>query len=206
MNAVRPQGSSGFDQLGRRRLRLLALGLLVVISGAAVSCGVSAESSAHRIEPTDVPFGLLDDEPTTTSVESGRVTNVYLLTEDRLVPVERTVPKSSELADLLEVVVAGPSEVEQSLGITSAIPAGTVASVSSSRGIAEVDLTAAFGDVRSREQLLALGQIVYTLTGQPGIGGVRFTLEGEEIAVPLADGTLSDDPLSRDDFAALAPA
>jgi Sporulation and spore germination len=202
----RAHRSSPSSLLARRRVRLVVFGGFLAVSGVAAACGVSPDSSASRIEPTDVPFGLLDDEPTTTSVGSGRVTNVYLLTEDRLVAVERTVPKENDLADLLEVVVSGPSEVEQSLGITSAIPAGTVASVTSSRGIAEVDLTAAFGDVRSREQLLALGQIVYTLTGQPGIGGVRFTLEGEEITVPLADGTLSDDPLARDDFEALQPA
>ena len=89
---------------------------------------------------------------------------------------------------------------------STAVPAGTLAAVDTSRGIAEVDLAASFGDIRSREQILALGQIVYTLTGQPGIGGVRFTVEGKEVTVPLSDGTLSDDPLSRDDFKAIAPA
>ncbi|HWJ97478.1 MAG TPA: GerMN domain-containing protein, partial [Acidimicrobiales bacterium] len=68
-----------------------------------------------------------------------------------------------------------------------------------------VDLSSSFGDIRSGDQILALGQIVYTLTGQPGIGGVRFTVEGEDVTVPLTDGTLSDDPLSRDDFKAIAP-
>ena len=32
-----------------------------------------------------------------------------------------------------------------------------------------------------------------------------FTLEGEPIEVPRTDGTASDQPLTRDDFAALAP-
>ena len=88
---------------------------------------------------------------------------------------------------------------------SSSFPSGSVSSVDASRGIAEVDLSSSFGDIRSGDQILALGQIVYTLTGQPGIGGVRFTVEGEPVTVPLSDGTLSDDPLSRDDFKALAP-
>ena len=181
---------------------LVGLALLVAVA----SCGVSPEPKANRIEPKDVPFGLLDNaKTTTTEVAAGHTTGIYLLTKSRLVAVDRTVPADASLADLLQQVVAGPTEVEQSLGITTAVPAGTLASVDVKRGTAKVDLRAAFGDIRSREQLLALAQVVYTLTGQPGIGGVNFSVEGKSIKVPLADGTLSDDPLSRDDFKGLAP-
>ena len=191
-------------RLARRRAALAVAAVLVVV-GALASCGVAAEPDANRIEPDAVPFGLLDEEATTTAVQTGRTTGIYLLTKDRLVAVDRSVPDDAGLAELLELVVDGPSEVEQSLGITSAVPAGTIASVDISRGTATVDLTSAFGDIRSREQLLALAQIVYTLTGQPGIGGVRFSVEGKDVTVPLADGTASDDALSRDDFSALDP-
>jgi spore germination protein GerM len=177
----------------------------VVAVSAMAGCGVSSQGRATRIEPEDVPFGLLEDQPTTTVVEEGKTATMYLLSADRLVAVDRSVPTDAGLDDLLGEVIAGPTEVEQGLGITTAVPAGTIASVDTSRGVAEVDLTASFGDVRSREQILALGQIVYTLTGQPGIGGVRFTVEGKDVTVPLSDGSLSDDPLSRDDFKAVAP-
>jgi spore germination protein GerM len=194
-------------QLRRRRTwaaaAALASGALAVGLG---SCGVPGESAAHRIEPADVPFDLLTDETSTTLVTASRATNAYLIAEDRLVAVDRSVPKDSTLADLLQQLVAGPTEVEQSLGITSAVPAGTIESVNITRGIAEVDLTAAFGDIRSGEQIFALGQIVYTLTGQPGIGGVRFSVEGEEVQIPVGEGPASDDPLARDDFSALEPA
>jgi spore germination protein GerM len=59
--------------------------------------------------------------------------------------------------------------------------------------------------VRTDEQLLALGQLVFTLTDQPGIGGVEFSLEGEPVDVPLADGTTQDGPVSRDDLPEVAP-
>lgn len=179
----------------------VACGLLVL----AASCGIPAERDANRIEPRSVPFGLLDEETTTTAVAEGRTTSVYLLTKDRLAGVDRSLPDDADLADLLELVVAGPTAVERRIGLTSAVPSGTVATVKTSRGIAKVDLNAAFSDIRSSDQLLALGQIVYTLTGQPGIGGVSFSLEGKPVKVPLADGTTSAEPLSRDDFAALAP-
>jgi len=190
-----------------RSIRTVGAVVLVVLLAlvALVSCGVSSQGEATRIEPEDVPFGLLEDQPTTTAVAAGRSTTVYLLSEDKLIPVARTVPSDAGLADLLTEVITGPTEVEQTLGITSAVPSGSVSSVDASRGIAEVDLASSFGDIRSGDQILALGQIVYTLTGQPGIGGVRFTVEGEEVTVPLSDGRLSDDPLSRDDFRAIAP-
>jgi spore germination protein GerM len=185
--------------------RMAAVIAAVVAVSAMAGCGVSSQGRATRIEPEDVPFGLLEDQPTTTVVEEGKTATMYLLSADRLVAVDRSVPTDAGLDDLLGEVIAGPTEVEQGLGITTAVPAGTIASVDTSRGVAEVDLTASFGDVRSREQILALGQIVYTLTGQPGIGGVRFTVEGKDVTVPLSDGSLSDDPLSRDDFKAVAP-
>ncbi len=188
-----------------RRAAAAAFVAALVAGPLLAACGVSSQSKATRIEPTDVPFGLLDDEPTTTVVQAGRTVAVYLLVGDELVPVDRSVSGGAALEELLGQVITGPTEVEQSLGITTAVPSGTLASVDTSRGIAEVDLASSFGDIRSREQTLALGQIVYTLTGQPGIGGVRFTVEGEDVTVPLSDGTLTDDPLSRDDFAAIAP-
>lgn len=191
--------------LVRRRAALAGALVLAVLVSALASCGISSEPDANRIEPTDVPFGLLDDKATTTSVEAGRTAEVYLLTKDKLLAVDRSVPDDASLSDLLSLLIAGPTEVEQSLGITSAVPAGTIASVRTSRGTAKVDLTPAFGDIRSGEQLLALAQIVYTLTGQPGIGGVRFSVKGKKATVPLSDGTNSDEALSRDDFEALQP-
>jgi hypothetical protein len=124
-----------------RTVRLAAAALVLTIVVGLAACGVSSQHTATRIESDDVPFGLLDDETTTTAVDAGRTTSVYLLSKDRLVPVDRSVPDDATLEDLLDQVITGPTEVEQSLGITTAVPAGTVASVDTSRGIAEVDLT-----------------------------------------------------------------
>lgn len=185
-----------------RRWLPAAAVLAVAVLGA---CGIDAEPTANRIEPDEVPFGLLDPEPTTTVPTEGRQVGVHFLANEELLVVDRTLPSDGSLGDLLELLVAGPTEPERDLGVTSALPTGTIGSVDSRRGTAEVDLTSAFGELRSGEQILALAQVVYTLTGQPGIGNVAFTLEGEQVEVPRSDGTTSDEPLSRDDFSALAP-
>ncbi|MFN8017418.1 MAG: GerMN domain-containing protein [Acidimicrobiales bacterium] len=184
-----------------------ALALALAVALGTAGCGISSQDRADRIDRKTVPFGLLDEGTTTTKpADAGRKATVFLLSKDRLVPVERTVPTDAELADLLEQVVSGPTRQERSLGITSAVTPGTIGSVSARRGIAEVDLTSSFGDVRPADQLFALAQIVYTLTGQPGIGAVQFSVEGERVSVPLADGTQTDGPLARDDLASVAPA
>ena len=55
---------------------------------------------------------------------------------NRLVVVDRSVTPDATLEDLLGQVITGPTEVEQTLGITTAVPAGTLASVETSRGTA----------------------------------------------------------------------
>lgn len=189
-----------------RRGRVASAVAALVVVGALVGCGVSPQDEAVRIAPESVPFGLLEETPSTTVVDEGRTETVYLLARERLVEVERTVAADGSLAELLELVIAGPTEVERSLGVTSAVPAGTVASVDVEGGIATVDLTSSFGEIRTADQLLALGQIVYTLTDQPGIGAVAFTVEGEPIQAPFSEAEADDEPLSRDDLAAIAPA
>lgn len=181
--------------------------LCSALTAAAIlgGCGISAESDVNKIKPQDVPFDLLLADVTAVP-ETGIPVQVYLLSGDRLLTVDRTADSADSLADVVRLTVDGPTDEERLLGITSAIPTGTVGLVSTSRGVAEVDLNASFGELRSSDQVLALGQIVYGLTALPGIGAVAFTLEGEPISVPRTDGTASDEPLSRDDFLALKPA
>jgi spore germination protein GerM len=67
-------------------------------------------------------------------------------------------------------------------------------------GVATVSLTRAFADVEADAQLLAIGQLVCTLTARPGTGQVRFTLDGTDIDVPRQDGSLTAEPVTRDDY------
>lgn len=70
-------------------------------------------------------------------------------------------------------------------------------------GIARVDLRLDISSLGGDDQLLAVAQIVCTLTGRPGVGQVSFTLEGTHVDVPRGDGSLVADPLSRDDYSSL---
>ena len=119
--------------------------------------------------------------------------------------VARPVAASPALSDVLAALAAGPSRDEQRLGLTSALPPNQVASARRTRDTAEVDLRASFADVRSRDQMFAIGQLVFTITERPGIGRVVFTLAGDSIEIPRGDGSLTTDPLTRDDYEQIAP-
>ncbi len=188
----------------RWRRGALVTVLVVAVAAGTAACGVSEEPSANRIEPDAAPFGLLDDRASTTVAASGRTEVVHFVASDHLVPVERTLPTDAGLSDLIELLVEGPTGTEEELGITTVVPAGTVSAVEEDRGVAVVDLTAEFGDLRAADQPAALAQIVYTLTGQPGIGAVRFLLDGQSVSVPLPDGTTAAS-LTRDDLETWAP-
>lgn len=191
---------------GLARARRGSVGVLLAATCLLAGCGVGAEDRVHRIAPDEVPFGLLDPPASTEARSAGRSAGLYLVLDDRLALVERRVDPDAGLTDLLEALSAGPTEVEQSSGLESLLPPGQVVDVVTERGVARVDLQPTFGDLRAQVQTLAIAQIVFTLTGQSGIGRVGFTIEGEPVEVPRADGALTTEPVARDDFSELAPA
>ncbi|MEO6627092.1 MAG: GerMN domain-containing protein [Aquihabitans sp.] len=184
-----------------------ALAGLIAVCLFSAGCGVRPESDAHRTPPADVPFGLLEDpaDATAAAPEAQTVT-VFLFRDKHLIPVERTAPKGTGLADIADLVALGPTQDERSLGLVSSLPTGQIASIKAVRGVAQVDLSDTFADLRSRDQILAIAQLVFSLTARPGIGRVSFTLDGAATEVPRSDGALTTDALAREDFEALAPA
>jgi spore germination protein GerM len=188
------------------KVRLLAA--LLAVTAVAGGCGIGTQSRAQRVSDDSVPFGLLTAkagvaDPATT----GRPVTVYLLgAGDHLTPVERRVAPAAKLGSVVRVLAAGPTKDELNLGLSSSLPPRQVDSTTTSRGIALVDLTASFADLPSRDQNVAIAQLVFTLTAQPGIGRVSFTLDRQPVEVPRGDGALTTDSLVREDFPSLAPA
>ena len=183
--------------------------LLATVSASLLvaACGPSSESASRRLDDAAVPFGLLNpDDPTTTvsTVVAPFTTTIYLVTSDqRLMPVERPV---SELA-VGAVVSRLSAEVtpdDSAAGLRTVLASDggepLVTNTGLQGGVVTVDLGPAFLDLDGTTQVLALGQLVLTLTSLPGVGQVAFTVEGIPAEVPRADGTSTSDPLVRDDF------
>jgi hypothetical protein len=197
---------------GRQGARGAALAVLALLALAA-GCGIRPDHGAVLAQPADVPFDLLDPSPpvTATTISSGPTAptaraTIFLVQGERLAGATRDLPAPVSPSSILEALTAGPSDSEIALGLRTALLADNlIRSASVTGGVAAVDLGPAFTEIGGRDQIVALAQIVSTLTGLPGVGRVSFTLQGSPVGVPRGDGAITTDSVSRDDYATLAP-
>lgn len=184
---------------------LLACVLALAGLGA---CGAPPESEAHRTDPSSVPYGLLDPDVTpllvpATGPNTTRV-SLCFVRGDKLAVVETDLDATADLRTVVDALVKPPESAGADLR-TAVGPPTLVDDVRLRAGTADVDLRPSVADLAGDEQLVAIAQLVCTLTGQPGVGTVSFTLDGVRIEVPRGDGSLASSPVSRDDYRALLP-
>jgi len=196
------------DRLRRRAAAAVAVGLAAVVGG--VGCGIPPDKEATLAAPESVPFDLLGQAPSVTATtlpfaQTEKAT-LFLVQGERLAPVQRELPAPVSVDTILEALAAGPTTTEIQLGLRTALLAsGLMKSGGVSGGIATIDLGQPFTEIAGRDQIVALAQIVSTVTGLPGVGRVRFTLDGQPVGILRGDGAVTTDTVSRDDYATLAP-
>lgn len=185
---------------GRRpllRAALAGLFLTLVVTG----CGVGPQD---RPEPVTTaartPTGTgTDSRPTGTQL------TVYFVRGAVLAPVERPTGAATTAA-ALEQLVSGPTRSEAATGIRTALPPEVVGVDDDlPEGLTTVSVTRGFTGLAGGDQLLAVAQVVWTLTELPRVTEVRFVVEDRPVEVP-ADGGLTDQPVDRDDYRSVAPA
>ncbi len=170
------------------------------------ACAVEEQQRARTRNDADVPFGLLDEAappllpPTPGSTTEG--VSLCFLEGDRLRVVVSALVPGRDLTDVVRALAEPPGDEETELRSAIGEPR-LVADVTLAAGVARVDLLPAITSLSGDEQLFAVAQLVCTLTGQPGVGPVSFTLEGADVDVPRGDGSLTSEPVSRDDYANL---
>jgi hypothetical protein len=176
------------------------LACVVLLWGA---CSPGQEGRAQLIDDDGVPFGLLDQEvPPLVPVSpspAGETARLCFIEDGAVVGVEVSVGPPAELVDVVAALADPPSLEDRSLRTAVGDPP-LVGDIDLAAGVALVDLLPAVTSLGGDEQLLAIAQIVCTLTGRPGVGPVTFTLEGSPVDVPRGDGSLTSGPVSRDDY------
>jgi spore germination protein GerM len=188
---------------------------VVALLGA---CGVSADGSPQEIATRDLPAGLLDQNPSssTTLPESPATTtvSVYLLEEGtggaRLFPVDREVTDANMPNERLTTLFLGPSEAEMNAGITTAIPTDTVLlDVTTDEEAKEVtiDISGDIFAIEGEALAQAFGQIVWTATerGAGGYNTVRILVDGEPNLVLDGGVVNKEGPVARSDYTNLSP-
>jgi hypothetical protein len=155
-----------------------------------------AESTTTTTSPTTLPPTLV---PTTTVPTE--IVGLYFVAGNQLRKTERSRPRGISLADVLDLLAAGPV-TEPGLVLRSAIPSAprVLNRVIVSGGVATVDLAPAVRDLPRQEQLLLFGQVVLTLTERPNVGQIRFTLAGSPLAAFLPDGSQRDGAVTKEDY------
>ena len=168
-------------------------------------CGVPQDDSPRALEPGEVPFASPTDSPVAEPV-GDREVDLGFVRDESVVLSSRTVEDPRSTGEVLELLFAGPSPDERTAGLSSLLPSTvTVEDVVVSDGTAVVTLDGPDDSEVLRLAPLAYAQVVATLTPERA-RGVRFRLDDTDLRVPREDGSLTDEPLSRRDYAGLLAA
>lgn len=189
--------------------RLVAAGVaggLVVLAG----CGVPIQNGPQAIS---VSPHLLSGPPQTTTTTTeplyADAVTVFFTRTGKVAPVQREVPAPVTLQGILQLLVAGPTTLEATNGYQSAFNRTVrVLGADAVATRATVDFNRAFGLISGVQEVLAVAQVVLTITtDEPAITEVAFQIEGQPAEVPSATGALEPSPVTRAQYAGLvAPA
>lgn len=205
------------------------IGFVVVAALLALSsCGLGDDDTVDVIPPDEIPFGLdqttttttttttlppeppVDPLPTTTTtlspVQTAPVEVYFVIGLDRLQRQTLQFSFPIEPLQVLAQLEEGPP-ADVGVGLRTALRPNLTAGFESADGIATIDLRGSvINRTSSRDQNLAIAQLVLTVGRLPGIGQVRFTLDGELTRIPVPPTyTLSEpgEPLTYELFSVL---
>jgi hypothetical protein len=185
------------DRSSRSARRLWgALGAVVAAGACALTvagCGIPLQSGAQAVGG-NVTSAILSPPSTTIPTTADLVdVEVYFTSTNRcIVPALRPVNPKAELDDAVAELLLGPTPTEQTDGVQTALGYGTIKpfSLRHSGDVVTVNLSADFGQLSGRQEVLAAAQVVFTVASVIPSAGVLFQLDNAAIAVPDVDGAL----------------
>lgn len=184
-----------------RRTALLRAVLVALAAVLVAGCGVAPDDRPEEVSTDAAPASATG----IGTPGSGPLLTIYLVRGTDLAPVvRRTTTRTT--TDVLDLLLEGPTRVEAADGIRTAL-APEVVGVEDALpdGTVTLSLTRGFTGLTGGNQLLAVAQVVWSLTELPAISGVRFTVEGAPVEVPTDRG-LTASTVEREDYASVAPA
>jgi hypothetical protein len=185
-----------------RAPRRMTLGLVAVVLAALalVACGIDPQDEPTVADREKVPEELLE-RPSTTADATTIVpvpTTIYLVRGDQLVGVQRLMPSPVSATGRLTALARGPDEMESALGLGTAVPSrDLIGNVREGGGVVQVELTTRLDDLTPLAARLCIAQIVLTAVGDDPAAQVSFIVDGEALAVPLPDGSMTTTPVDR---------
>jgi hypothetical protein len=180
--------------------------LAAAVAGAALLSGCSVGAQA---DPVPLAGGRLPTAvrvPGPVGAGPGHIGAVFFLQGDRLAAQLAWLPSRDPVDQALADLVAGPAPGGAGAALRTALP-GSVEQLDSTLtdGVAVVNLPTTLDRLGAHNEILAVAQIVFTATAQPGITSVRLTSGGAPMEVPTGSGRLVTRPVTRQDYPGLAP-
>lgn len=181
-----------------RPAAVLAALLVVGVGG----CGIGVQD-----HPTVLPSAGPTWRPSraVASPTAGLAIQVFLVRRGHLVRVWRQ-SAGQGLDDVIAALLQSPSPQDRAAGLGTEIPSSVHRLRASVRGgVVRLQVPPAFDALPSQQRVLAVAQLVYTLTAQLPVHGLRLMVGRRAVDAPVGSGRLVARPVTRADFAALAP-
>lgn len=188
-------------------MRRLVLAVLAI--ALAAGCGVRADRTPRTLESNDVPFDLLAPATSVANAQGeGIGRTVWFVDNNGLLSRgQRPIEGPVTVEVILEALLKGVTDAEANNGLRSNITTGTklLDVQGPTDGLVTVNLSGEILTVSREQQRLALAQVVFTVTGLPNVDRVLFEFDGKPTQVPGRGDELTDQPLTRNDFAQFDP-
>lgn len=201
-------GASG-DRAQRARARA-ALAVVAATMTMLVACGLPNDDAPRVIAAEKVPYSLLGPSTSAESNQSGGIeVPLYFVSNDRLAVAPRRM-NATDPKTVLQTLIKGPASSDSS-ALKSAIPSETrVLRTDLKDGTLTVVLTKDVLSATGPLQKNGFAQLVYTATDLAGVNQVQFRIAdpdgtNEQDIEPPTDSGAKRGPLSKSDYASLAP-
>lgn len=174
--------------------------LLGPVAILLVGCGIPLDSGPEvfDLEEFNPP---VEDGPTLGEMAAA---SMYLVRDEALMHVTRDLALPLDATTILTSLFDDVTEPEVRANLRTAIPPeARILGVTAEGTILCIDVSREFAIIGGEEEIFAVAQIVLTASHIEGVEAVTFELEGVPTPVPFANGALSVEPVSADDYASL---
>lgn len=182
--------------------------VLLLLAVSAPGCGIASDDGPRDIPVADqVELGIGGDSNAGAAIGTARV---YFLSPEVVGQAALLESVARDVAEtptaLLQALLAGPNQTEQSNQFRTALPAGTELLDARRQGfVLRVDLTDAVLELSGEELITAIAQIVFTASEIAGVRGVTILVAGADQQWPVGSGELTSTPLTVYDYPGLVP-
>jgi hypothetical protein len=186
-------------------VRRIALLTCVIGATLVAGCGVPWSGDAVLLDPSEYvveirPISVAPSAQAADARLDGAL--VYFVSDAGLRARVALAAEEFGIAELLDVLADGPDPADVRSGLRSAVSdrRSLVVDHDVRDAIAYVELADSFGDIPGSEQILFLGQVTLTIVGNNLAESVLYTINGDALAVPGADGAPISEPTVRANY------